>query len=181
MKIELRTEGEISSGANTSIFIDGEKTKNVKRFSLEATKNGMTMLTIELDDGMSQHYIGQFTVSSKVDLSYVNSKAVLFDEDNKIDVNEADKLVRQAVYKAIDTEREYQEKVWSNNNKASGATNVSSFVTWMQSYLRKVEDLASSLDETPGSEGCEKIMDMMRKVVALGVACGELNGMPERK
>lgn len=88
---------------------------------------------------------------------------------------------RAKVYVAIDTEREYQEKIWSNSDKASGATNVSSFLTWMRSYLRKAEDLASCNDETPGSEGCDKIMDVVRKVVALGVACGEINGMPERK
>ncbi len=90
-------------------------------------------------------------------------------------------MTREEVYKAIDTEREYQEKMWNSDTKASGATNISSFICWMEAYLRKASDLACSNDETPGSESSKAITDMIRKVVALGVACGELNGMPERK
>jgi hypothetical protein len=90
-------------------------------------------------------------------------------------------MKRSQVYTAIDTEREYQEKLWSNVNKSSGAINPSSFILWMERYLHIARDLASTRDETPGTQSCDEIMDVLRKVVALGVACGEINGMPERK
>lgn len=88
---------------------------------------------------------------------------------------------RQDVYAAIDSERDYQEEVWSSSNKSSGATNVSSFILWMERYLHQARELASTRDETPETESCDEIMDVVRKVAALAVACGEINGMPERK
>jgi hypothetical protein len=87
---------------------------------------------------------------------------------------------REDVYKAIDTERDYQDKVWSQSNKSSNATCASAYILWMERYLHQARELASTTDETPGTPSCDTIMDVMRKVVALGVACAELHGMPER-
>jgi len=85
---------------------------------------------------------------------------------------------RSKVYAAIDSERDYQEKVWANMNRPFN--NPSSYILWMEEYLDKARKLVSSRDEKAGTEGCHEVMDMVRKVVALGVACGEANGMPLR-
>lgn len=88
-------------------------------------------------------------------------------------------LTRQEAYQVIDTERDYQEKLWDNFNKE--INNPSSFILWMEEYLAKARTLASSKDERVGTEGNKEIMDMLRKVTALGVACIEINGAPKRK
>ena len=88
-------------------------------------------------------------------------------------------MTREQVYKVIDTEREYQDRIWSVLNKE--ISNPSSYILWMEEYLNKARVLASSLDERKGTEGCEKIMDVIRKVTAMGIACMEINGAPERK
>ena len=86
---------------------------------------------------------------------------------------------REEVYKAIDSEREFQEKLWNNLNKE--INNPSSFILWMEEYISKARTLASTTDERNGTEECRKIMDVIRKVTALGVACMEINGAPHRK
>jgi hypothetical protein len=87
-------------------------------------------------------------------------------------------LTRQEVYEIIDGERDYQEARWNNLNKV--ISNPSSFILWMEEYLSKARSLASTRDERIGTAGNEEIMDMIRKVTALGVACMELNGAPKR-
>jgi hypothetical protein len=87
-------------------------------------------------------------------------------------------MKREEVYKILDTEREYQDRIWNNLNKE--ISNPSSFILWMEEYLAKARALASQSDERIGTEGCEKIMDVVRKVTALGVACMEVNGAKER-
>ncbi len=94
-----------------------------------------------------------------------------------INKNQKAKDKRQKVYEAIDSERDYQDKVWDNTQN----NNPASFILYMEEYLNRARTLASTREEAPGTEGCEEIMDMVRKVVALGVACGEVNGMPKRK
>jgi hypothetical protein len=89
------------------------------------------------------------------------------------------KLTRQEAYQVINTERDYQEKLWNNLNKE--INNPSSFILWMEEYLSKARALASTKDERVGTEGNKEIMDVLRKVTALGVACIEINGAPERK
>lgn len=51
----------------------------------------------------------------------------------------------------------------------------------MEKYLSDAKTIASKVDEQKDPEGCEEIMSIIRQVTALGVACGEINGMPERK
>jgi hypothetical protein len=87
-------------------------------------------------------------------------------------------MTREQAYEVIDTEREYQEKIWSNLNKT--INNPSSFILWMEEYLSMARSIASKRDETKGTEGCAAIMEMLRKVTALGVACIEINDAPKR-
>jgi len=83
------------------------------------------------------------------------------------------KLTKQEAYQVIDTERDYQEKLWNNLNKE--INNPSSFILWVEEYLSKARTLASTKDERVGTEGNKEIMDVLRKVTALGVACIEIN------
>jgi len=86
---------------------------------------------------------------------------------------------RQSVYAVIDSERDYQHKVWNDANRKGAANNPSSFILFMEEYLCKARAVACRVDEG-NSEDVAKIMDIIRKVVALGVAAAEFNGMPKR-
>jgi hypothetical protein len=84
--------------------------------------------------------------------------------------------IREEIYNAIDSERAYQEKVWSSANKSSNATSISAYILWMEHYLHLARTAASTKDETPGTEESREMLTTIRKVVALGVAMAELNG-----
>ena len=88
-------------------------------------------------------------------------------------------MTREEVYSVIDTERDFQDSLWDNLNKE--ISNPSSFILWMEEYLSKARTLASKVDERKGTTGCSEIMDVIRKVTALGVACMEVNDAPKRK
>ena len=87
---------------------------------------------------------------------------------------------RDKVYDAINTERAYQDSLWDANTKSSGATSISAYILWMERYLHVARELASTTDETTGTPSANAIMDVIRKVAGLAVACGEIHGMPER-
>jgi hypothetical protein len=84
---------------------------------------------------------------------------------------------RKDVYAAIDSERDYQENLWSNLNKTNNSP--SAFILWMEEYLSYARRLASTTDERPG-KGLDDIMERIRKVTALGVACMEIHGVKNR-
>ncbi len=96
------------------------------------------------------------------------------------------KVVRADVYKAIDGERDYQEK-WEKA-ESKGIHETGAFILFMEYYLQEARRLESTLenggngrridDGCPGPEGS---LDFVRKVTALGVACMEQNGAPERE
>lgn len=85
-----------------------------------------------------------------------------------------DELKRQKeeIYKTIDEERDYQDKIWGNNHDKNHS--VGDFTLYMKYYLDQVikeytcGEIKSSLDD-------------MRKLVALGIACFEIHGVPKRK
>lgn len=87
-------------------------------------------------------------------------------------------MTRKEVYEVVDTERDFQETLWNNLNKE--ISNPSSFILWMEEYLAKARALASKVDERKGTDGCTQIMEVIRKVTALGVACMEVNDAPKR-
>lgn len=91
---------------------------------------------------------------------------------------------RKYIYEIIDGERSYQEQVWgANGSKRTSQTNnsdpskhdIGSWIVFMDYYL----DLAKKEISTTDKE--TQVLDILRKVVALGIACFEQHGVPERK
>jgi hypothetical protein len=89
---------------------------------------------------------------------------------------------REQVYKAIDSEREYQN-YW-DNKRLNGNDNetqmdkdkpVECWVLWMEEYIKKARE------EATGDCTKERALHQIRKVAALGVACMESLGAPERE
>lgn len=82
-------------------------------------------------------------------------------------------IARGMVYKAIDSERNYQLKRWGVNGE-DAKHSVGDFLTYMDDYLSEAKHRASREDGDTGS------LEVLRKVVALGVACMEQHGAPMR-
>lgn len=76
------------------------------------------------------------------------------------------------VFKAIESERAYQEQRWTNPQSS-----VAEYILYMQHHLNKAADAISSSEAV---EVHNSVMSQIRKVTALGVACGEQHGMPVR-
>lgn len=94
------------------------------------------------------------------------------------------KADRSAVYAALDSERNYQLKRWglddenqppSLDGMEEPAHTPDEFLLYMEHYMHEARVLAST---TP--EGNPGVLDMMRKVVALGIACFEQHGILHR-
>ncbi len=90
------------------------------------------------------------------------------------------KHVRADVYKAIDGERTYQDK-WEDA-ESRGKHETGAFILFMEHYLSEARRLESTLEDGGNDmfKG-EGSLDFVRKVTALGVACMEQNGAPERE
>jgi len=99
------------------------------------------------------------------------------------------KEVRKDVYKAIDGERDYQQK-WEDA-ESKGKHETGAFILFMEHYLKEARRLESTLENggngVPASHHLgrdvrpEGSLDFVRKVTALGVACMEQNGAPQRE
>lgn len=88
---------------------------------------------------------------------------------------------RQSVFEAINSERNYQINKWGDETEIiHNPKRISAYILWMEHYLQEARRLASTTDETKGTKTQEAIMDILRKVVTLGVVCGEVHGMPKR-
>ena len=78
---------------------------------------------------------------------------------------------------AIDSERAYQDDRWGNqdgpDSGAYGHT-VDEFALYILTYAQKLADEASA------SRGDDEKLNIVRKVIALGVACMEQHGAPNR-
>ncbi len=87
-------------------------------------------------------------------------------------------MTRTEVYAAVDGEREYQDDRWgstlSGERPGDGSRSVDEFVLYMEGYMREAVQLASHYADK------SKTLDVLRKVVALGVACFEQHGVPPR-
>ena len=98
----------------------------------------------------------------------------LFSEkENMLNSNE-EKLpqFRANVYDAIDTERYHQQQKWGTieNHPQS----VGGYLTLMRVHLTNAEAAWAKTDTDKDALKC------LRKVLALGVACGEQHGLPKR-
>jgi hypothetical protein len=90
---------------------------------------------------------------------------------------------REEVYKAIDSERNYQ----TTRGEAAGTApetlrphSVEEFILYMQDYIREITTQLSrtwTLDRAAPPEA----LDTLRKITALGVTAMEQHGAPLRK
>lgn len=84
-------------------------------------------------------------------------------------------MLREKVYDAIDSEREYQDQRWGGPSHDQ-IHELASWVVYMEHYVDKAKAAISS----PSTEGSEEITDNIRKVAALAVACMENHGVRPR-
>ncbi len=84
-------------------------------------------------------------------------------------------MKRQDVYQVIDGERDYQDSLTVQNDWAhQGHPSVAEELVMMEEYLQKART------EWVQNKGDGKCLDMMRKVVGIGVRCFESHRVPER-
>ncbi len=84
-------------------------------------------------------------------------------------------MKRQEVYQVIEGERDYQDSLQVQNDWAyNGQPSVTEELVMMEEYLQKART------EWVHNKGDEKCLDMMRKVVGIGVRCFENHGVPKR-
>lgn len=80
--------------------------------------------------------------------------------------------LRANVYDAIGTERYYQEQKWGSIEEHPQS--VGGYLTLMRVHLTNAEAA------WVGSDNDKAALHCLRKVLALGVACGEQHGLPKR-
>ena len=85
-------------------------------------------------------------------------------------------MKREEVYRALDSERDYQDQKWGNTLR-EGKHTPTEFMVYMQDYLLEAMKIISRMADP---EASEKAMHIIRKITAMGVACGEQHGMPDR-
>jgi len=85
---------------------------------------------------------------------------------------------RDAVYRAIDSERDYQDDRWgdslSGGRPGNGERSVDEFALYIIGYANDLLVNASHF----GKQGDK--LDIIRKITTLGVACMEQHGAPHR-
>ncbi len=90
---------------------------------------------------------------------------------------------RTEVYSAIDSERDYQQWLCEKASTPHGEVRPHSteeFVLYMDDYLTELKHQLSRT-WTPDRKPTVEMLDTLRKVVTLGVACMEQHGAPLRK
>jgi hypothetical protein len=91
-----------------------------------------------------------------------------------------DKTSRADVYGAIDSERDYQDMRIERDGSTSAGEHYHTpeeYLLYMEHYMLEARRIAST---TWGPAAKPAILDVLRKVTALGVACMEDNGAPRR-
>ena len=83
---------------------------------------------------------------------------------------------REEVYKAIDSERDYQDKTWPRSKDLS----VLGEMTLVRQYIRQFEDHYQEDDDAPGWDVPPACMDDLRKITTILVRAMENNGAPLR-
>lgn len=86
---------------------------------------------------------------------------------------------RGEVYAALDSERDYQEsrRVRDGSTAEGREHSAEEWLIYMNSYLREANEVAARVW---GPECTPRIMEIVRKVTALGVAAMEACGAPQR-
>ena len=86
---------------------------------------------------------------------------------------------RSKVYDAIDGEREYQAARWNEKTtETNGMHTVDEFVLYMIDYINEAR---SQLSRNYSPRAQRLALATVRKVAAMGVACMEQNGAPQRE
>ncbi|MFQ5772696.1 MAG: hypothetical protein ACE5HX_19330 [bacterium] len=80
------------------------------------------------------------------------------------------KATREEVYDAIDTERTYQSCVWSGMDEQNS---IADYIIYLKRYIREAECISDP--STPSN-----VLNTIRKVAAIAVACMERHGAPRR-
>ena len=76
----------------------------------------------------------------------------------------------QEVFEVVKTERVYQAKKWIHK----GTPSIEAEILLMEEYLSKVRTVWSATSDKT------QVLDMMRKVVGVGIRCFENHGCPPR-
>jgi len=86
------------------------------------------------------------------------------------------KVTRNDVYKAIDTERDYQAQVISTDPSICKVIpkSVGDYLTMMQGYMNR------TFETWVSTAGNEPTLHFIRKVAAIAVKCMEQHGAPSR-
>ena len=88
---------------------------------------------------------------------------------------------RKDVYEAINSERDYQDALKLKAYGVEGMDKhheLDAFLLYMDGYMGEAKRVAA-FDWAP--EAKWRVLDSIRKVAALGVACMEIHGAPFRK
>jgi len=95
-------------------------------------------------------------------------------KENQMEKPNEEKLpqLRANVYDAIGTERYYQEQKWGMLEEHPQS--VGGYLTLMRVHLAEAEAAWAKTDTDKDALKC------LRKVLAIGVACGEQHGLPKR-
>jgi len=85
---------------------------------------------------------------------------------------------RQEVYEAIDSERDYQNSRWNENTTTSkNKHSLEEWYTYMEDYIDEAQHV---LSRTARQDADPIALDIMRKVIAMGVCALEEHGAPKR-
>ncbi len=87
---------------------------------------------------------------------------------------------RQEVYEAIDTERDYQDRVIAKDPSRHDAAvdanhSVGAYLTMLDTYLRRAQDAWTD------NAGHDKALEVVRKIAGIAVHCMEDHGAPKRQ
>lgn len=85
-------------------------------------------------------------------------------------------ISREEVYLVIDEERDYQDRRWGPED-TEGKHSVTEFVAFMGDYMDQARHECS---RHANPEADQLALATLRKVVAMGVACMEQNGVVRR-
>lgn len=89
-------------------------------------------------------------------------------------------VIRESVYAALDSEREYQDAKGVANGGEPHRHELESFVLYMDDYMTELKHQLSR-QWTDTGRVHPSCLDTLRKVTALGVAAMEQHGAPYRE
>lgn len=86
-------------------------------------------------------------------------------------------MERNDVYNHVNNEREYQELRWNTENKLDITPDsekpIAEWINYIEYHISKAKESIYYLNE-------EQALAEIRKITALGIACMEIHGCPQR-